>query len=311
MNIVKKFSFYFLLALSLHLSILILFGISFIDEAQETQVKPLPEIIQASILDEEKIQQEAQRLKDNEKNKRLMQQKKQAEAQNKLKKEQQRLREVKEKRAQEEKKARELEKKAQELEKKTQALALKEKQQKEKLKQQQIIEAARQAKIKAQQQAEEKKRKQEQLAKEKKRKQEQLAKEKKQQALLAKQKAEAAQKKALLAKQAEARKAMAEQQKQASITAKHAIQQKVINRWIKPLTSVKGMSCQVRVKLLPSGDVMDVSIIKSSGDSIFDRSAENAVRKASPLPVPKSRALFSKEFRLFTFNFKPEKTDHP
>ncbi len=100
---------------------------------------------------------------------------------------------------------------------------------------------------------------------------------------------------------------LAEQNKQATITATAAIQQKVIGRWIKPVSSVKGMSCTVRVKLLPSGDVMDAVVVASSGDSVFDRSAENAVRKASPLPVPASRALFAKYFKEFTFRFKPEK----
>jgi len=47
-------------------------------------------------------------------------------------------------------------------------------------------------------------------------------------------------------------------------------------------------------------------VIGSSGDPIFDRSAENAVRKASPLPVPQDRNLFNQEFRVFTFVFKPE-----
>jgi colicin import membrane protein len=51
---------------------------------------------------------------------------------------------------------------------------------------------------------------------------------------------------------------------------------------------------------------MDAVVVNSSGDDIFDRSAENAVRKASPLPVPQDRNLFSQNFRVFTFIFKPE-----
>nr|WP_305906707.1 cell envelope integrity protein TolA [Methylomarinum sp. Ch1-1]MDP4519406.1 cell envelope integrity protein TolA [Methylomarinum sp. Ch1-1] len=133
-----------------------------------------------------------------------------------------------------------------------------------------------------------------------------MAEEKRKQELLAKQKAEQARREELARQQAEAAKAKAEQDRQATITATAAIQRKVNNSWIRPMTSSKGLSCTVQVKLLASGDVMDASVVKSSGDSVFDRSAENAVRKASPLPVPKDRTLFSRNFRTFTFVFKPE-----
>jgi colicin import membrane protein len=51
---------------------------------------------------------------------------------------------------------------------------------------------------------------------------------------------------------------------------------------------------------------MEAVVVSSSGDPIFDRSAENAVSKASPLPVPQDKSLFNDEFRVFTFVFKPE-----
>ena len=124
--------------------------------------------------------------------------------------------------------------------------------------------------------------------------------------LLAKQKAQQAEKAAKLKQQADATKAQAEQNRKATVSATAAIQSKVNNRWIRPISSTKGLNCTIRVKLLPSGDVMDAVVVRSSGDSIFDRSAENAVRKASPLPVPKDRSLFSSRFRTFTFEFKPD-----
>jgi colicin import membrane protein len=92
----------------------------------------------------------------------------------------------------------------------------------------------------------------------------------------------------------------------ATISTSAAIQRKVNSRWIRPVSMRAGLRCTVRVKLLPSGDVMDVSITKGSGDRVFDRSAENAVRKASPLPIPRDRELFSKNFRVFSFEFNPE-----
>ena len=72
------------------------------------------------------------------------------------------------------------------------------------------------------------------------------------------------------------------------------------------MSATQGLKCTIQVKLLPSGEVIEATVINSSGDVVFDRSAENAVNKASPLPVPQDKALFNDEFRTFTFVFKPE-----
>jgi colicin import membrane protein len=57
------------------------------------------------------------------------------------------------------------------------------------------------------------------------------------------------------------------------------------------------------VRLAPGGNVIAVSILESSGNSAFDRSAEAAVYKAEPLPVP-SGNLFER-FRDVNFVFDP------
>ena len=45
---------------------------------------------------------------------------------------------------------------------------------------------------------------------------------------------------------------------------------------------------------------------KSSGNDIFDRRAQNAVQKASPLPVPDDIATFERlDLRDITFTFIP------
>ena len=299
MTIYQKFGFYFLIALSLHLGILGLFGLNVESEPELIQHKPIPEIIRASILDDEKILQEAHRLKSNEENKRVLQKKQQTTLENKRKKEQKLLLEAKKKRHKEEKKLKALEKK-----RKNQAV--KEKKRLEKVKKQKVLEAARLAKIKTQQVAEKKRKDELRKKEDEKRELARQAEQKKQQILLETQKRLAADKAAKLKRQANEKRAEQGRDKKSTVTSTAAIMQKVTNRWIRPLSSVKGLTCKVRVKLLPSGDVMDVQVIKSSGDAIFDRSAENAVRKASPLPVPTKRALFSQHFRTFTFNFKPE-----
>ena len=46
--------------------------------------------------------------------------------------------------------------------------------------------------------------------------------------------------------------------------------------------------------------------LQSSGNEAFDRSAEQAVRKAARFDVPEDPALFEAHFRRFQMLFKPE-----
>ncbi len=105
--------------------------------------------------------------------------------------------------------------------------------------------------------------------------------------------------------------AKAEQERLAAAAAEEArlnnlIKSKTEGAWIRPMGAAQGLKCTSQVKLLPSGDVMDAVVVGSSGDPIFDRSAENAVRKASPLPVPQDKILFNQKYRVFNLSFKPE-----
>lgn len=81
---------------------------------------------------------------------------------------------------------------------------------------------------------------------------------------------------------------------------------KIHQNWRQPIgLDIGGFKCKVAVKLLPTGDVVDARVVSSSGNVEFDRSAEVAIRKASPLPVPEDPAI-AREFRQFTFTFHPE-----
>ncbi len=82
------------------------------------------------------------------------------------------------------------------------------------------------------------------------------------------------------------------------------IQDKVQRSWIRPPDSGGGLTCLVSVKLIPSGEVIDAKILRSSGNAAFDRSVESAVFKASPLPVPQDPKVMAR-FRSFNFVFKP------
>ncbi len=86
--------------------------------------------------------------------------------------------------------------------------------------------------------------------------------------------------------------------------ATQAIIKKVDRTWILPVDATEGLKCNIRVLLMSDGTVISAKVIKSSGDEIFDRSAENAVYKASPLPVPADKELFAREFRSFAYTFK-------
>ena len=61
----------------------------------------------------------------------------------------------------------------------------------------------------------------------------------------------------------------------------------------------------MRVRLIPGGEVLEAKIVRSSGDAVFDRSVENAVQKASPLPLPENPELLE-QFREIEFIFRPE-----
>ena len=104
----------------------------------------------------------------------------------------------------------------------------------------------------------------------------------------------------------EAQKAKAVAQQSEAEQTKLAIKQKVNRSWIRPVSTTAGLKCTIRVRLLSDGTVMDAEVISSSGDEDFDRSAENAVNQASPLPVPKDKELFAREFRSFQFLFNPK-----
>ncbi|NUB21754.1 TonB family protein [Azospirillum formosense] len=59
--------------------------------------------------------------------------------------------------------------------------------------------------------------------------------------------------------------------------------------WIgrhKPEKVVGGGQATVKLTLGTAGEVLDASILTSSGDAALDRAALAAVRKASPFPTP-------------------------
>jgi colicin import membrane protein len=80
-----------------------------------------------------------------------------------------------------------------------------------------------------------------------------------------------------------------------------AIQSSVARNWRRPTGVPPGLKCTVNVVQDTSGKVLRVEIAQSSGNVAFDRSVEQAVRAASPLPPPRQRPVFDREI-VFLFN---------
>lgn len=75
--------------------------------------------------------------------------------------------------------------------------------------------------------------------------------------------------------------------------------------WILPEHADSSLSSQFRIRLAPDGMVLEVSLTRSSGDSLLDRSAQTAIYKASPLPVPSDPETFNL-FRDISLTVRPE-----
>ncbi|MCW9025096.1 MAG: cell envelope integrity protein TolA [Gammaproteobacteria bacterium] len=278
-------------ALLAHIVFIVLLVVSFKfsdDEDIASQNQQKMEVVKAEAVDERKINAELDRLRRIEKQKQDKVKREADKAKREADKakqarlaEQKRLVEAKKKRRQEEQQKKAAEKKRKDAERKRKLEAAAEKKRLEKLKK-------------------EKEETERKLKEEEKRKQEE---ERQQQEELARQEAELKRKLEAEQKQAAARNAA----KQTEINKyRILIKQEVTRRWIVPNMATGQLSCDVKVKIFPGGDVAEVLIIRSSGNKAFDRSVEKAVERAAPLPVPKVDSGLFDEFREVIFSFEPK-----
>lgn len=249
-------------------------GVSFKSSEPRTSTVKQEKVIEAVAIDESKIEAEINKLKQAEERKKRDQKRLENKA-NKAKKdrrkEEKKLRALKNKQKEQErlnkKKLAQEKKRLAAFEKKRKEQERKEKEAQDKLKK---LEQERQAK-KAQ------------LEKEEKQRQAKIA-----------------------AKNLAAKRQKRAQYEQSEVSKyKGLIRGQITRNWIFPASYQKGMKCKVLVRLIPSGDVVSVRIIQSSGNSAFDRSVELAVNKASPLPVPKPSSGLFDHFREVEFVFDP------
>ena len=85
------------------------------------------------------------------------------------------------------------------------------------------------------------------------------------------------------------------------------IRDQVIINWKQPSSAKKGMSAEILITLVPTGEIVQVKLTKTSGNQAFDGSALNAVQKVSRFEgLDMGRRLFDNNFRKFTLVFNPE-----
>ena len=263
-------------------AILIVVFVVGIDWRSSTPVIPAgaPQVMTAKAIDADKLVAAAPKQQEVEQQKQDDRKREEEEARRKVREEEQKLKNLREQQEQDQRKAAE-QKKRQETEKKTKAEA--EKKAKAEADKKAKAEAEKKAKAEAEKKA----------------------------------KAEADKKaKAEAAKKAAAEKALAdalaaeEAEGQALADATELqrwlgrIQAAVQGGFVYPPGLPPGLKCKLLVRIVPGGDVVAASVVESSGNAVFDRQAETAVRKAAPLPVPAEARLFN-QLREFYFTFDP------
>lgn len=147
---------------------------------------------------------------------------------------------------------------------------------------------------------------QQQAAAQAKLKQQQQAATKAKRAAALKAKQEAAQQAKKKAEQ-QAKAAALRSQQQAALLQQYKtrILAVIASHWLVPANLTKDLACQLAVRLATDGSVLHVKLLRSSGNSLLDRSARLAVLKASPLPVPKDPVLFQ-QFRELHLTVRPQ-----
>lgn len=296
------------LSVLVHIAVIGLVVVSFQWTPSLSTPQPQP-IIQAVAVDETKVEQEFKKLEQAEaerkaaeerrkreaeqaarkaREQRVAEEKRLADLQKKRAEEEQRRKEVEQQRKLAEQKRQEAERQRQEAETKRIAAQKAEQERLEKLRREREAEEQRLAALEEKRRMEEERRRREEAERQRREEEERIRQEQ-----IAAENARLEQERQLLASQT---------------IAKYTdlIRQKVSRNWLRPAGSRNDLKCTVRVRLIPSGDVVGVQIVTTSGDPVFDRSVETAVRRASPLPIPGDALVFDR-MREIDFVFDPSK----
>jgi len=86
------------------------------------------------------------------------------------------------------------------------------------------------------------------------------------------------------------------------------ISQRIEQNWSRPPSARNNMQCELLIKLVPTGRVISVDIIRSSGNDQFDRSAVQAVNKSEQFPEIREMKpeVFERYYRELRLVFNPQ-----
>ncbi len=157
---------------------------------------------------------------------------------------------------------------------------------------------------------EQQQREQQQREQEQREQQQREAEQQRQQELAAeqeRQRQEQAQAQARAQQEADARE-LAETEAELVMAYSAVIHDLVQQYWSRPPSARNGMVVVLRIRMVPTGDVLDVEIVQSSGDFAFDRAAESAVLKVNRFTELQGMdpRLFDRNFRTFLLTFRPQ-----
>ena len=85
------------------------------------------------------------------------------------------------------------------------------------------------------------------------------------------------------------------------------IQTKIRQRANVPDTVRGNPEVHVLIRLLPGGEVLDITITKRSGNPAYDSAIERGIRSASPLPVPPANSELFPRFRELNLQIRHER----
>jgi colicin import membrane protein len=82
---------------------------------------------------------------------------------------------------------------------------------------------------------------------------------------------------------------------------------RIEQNWSRPPSARLGMECVLLIQMVPTGRVVNVTVIKSSGNAAFDRSAEQAVKRVDQFTEVQNMPsdLFERNFRQLQLVFRP------
>jgi len=284
-SFLRKYSTASLVSFALHAALVVMLVVGLPFAHRQEAARPQTVAIQATVVDESRIEQEVARLEQQER----------AEIER-------RQREEREARAAAEAARREREREQQRLEqtrRESERAAEQERTRLAEAQREREAEERRRAEAERQRRAEE-----ERLA------QQRAEEEQRRTADAARRRQEAAAARRQAEREAELQSAMAaEEERRAAERAGlldeyiRLIENRIQQNWIAPASARVGLECVVNVTQIPSGDVVDVRVGQCNGDEAVVRSIEAAVLRASPLPRPPTPALFE---RNLVVTFRPE-----